>query len=59
MSDIQDDLRATAESIAADAEQLAAIETKKSKLDADDPRMIELSRESSGSHSVTLATYSA
>lgn len=46
MSDLEDDLRATADSIAADAERLAAIEEEKEGLDADDPRMVELSAES-------------
>ncbi len=46
MSDLDDDLRATADSIAADAERLAAIEIEKESLDAADPRMVELSAES-------------
>jgi hypothetical protein len=46
MAELEDDLRATAESIAADAERLAAIEEEKRVLEADDPRMIELSTES-------------
>jgi hypothetical protein len=46
MSDLHDDLRATADSIAADAERLAAIEIEKEGLDANDPRMVELSAES-------------
>jgi hypothetical protein len=46
MSELDDDLRATADSIATDAERLAAIEEEKRVLAADDPRMIELSAES-------------
>jgi hypothetical protein len=46
MSELDDDLHATADSIATDAERLAAIEEEKASLDADDPRMIELSAES-------------
>jgi hypothetical protein len=46
MSELDDDLRATADSIATDAERLAAIEEEKRVLEADDPRMIELSAES-------------
>lgn len=46
MPDLEDDLRATADDIAADATRLAAIEEEKAKLDSDDPRMVELSAES-------------
>ena len=46
MSELEEDLHATAESIAADAERLAAIEEEKRALKPDDPRMIELSTES-------------
>jgi hypothetical protein len=46
MSNLEDDLRATADSIAGDAERLAAIEEQKQGLEADDPRMVELSAES-------------
>jgi hypothetical protein len=46
MSELGDDLHATSASIAVDAERLAAIEEEKEVLDADDPRMIELSAES-------------
>jgi hypothetical protein len=45
MSDPEEDLRATAEAIADDAARLAAIEEEKAGLDADDPRMVELSVE--------------
>ena len=45
MSELEDDLRATADSIASDAERLTAIEDEKRVLAADDPRMIELSAE--------------
>lgn len=40
-----DDLRATAEDIAADAGRLEAIEAEKAELDADDPRSAELAAE--------------
>lgn len=46
MSELDDDLRATADSIAVDAERLSAIEEEKEVLKADDPRMVELSAES-------------
>lgn len=45
MSELDDDLRATADSIATDAERLAAIEEEKRVLEPDDPRMTELSAE--------------
>lgn len=40
-----DDLRATAESIARDADRLKAIEAAKLALDPDDPRVITLAEE--------------
>jgi hypothetical protein len=43
MSDREQDLRATAEDIAADASRLAAIERQKAGLEPDDPRLTELS----------------
>ena len=46
MPDLENDLRATAEDIAADAARLARIEQEKSGLDGDDPRMAELSAKS-------------
>jgi hypothetical protein len=46
MSELDDDLRATAEDIAADAAKLNRIESEKAGLEADDPRMVELSAES-------------
>ena len=46
MPDVEDDLRATADDIAADAARLAEIEEEKVGLDADDPRMVALSAES-------------
>lgn len=46
MSELDDDLRATAEDIAADAARLSRIEDQKAGLEADDPRMVELSAES-------------
>jgi hypothetical protein len=42
---LDDDLRATADDIAADATRLAAIEEEKAGLDAADPRMVALSIE--------------
>ena len=42
-SDIEGDLRATAEDIAADAAQIKAIEDEKATLDPEDPRAQELS----------------
>ena len=41
--DLQSDIQATAEDIAADSEALHGIETEKATLDADDPRLLELS----------------
>lgn len=46
MSEIENDLRATAEDIAADSARLTGIEDEKIRLDARDPRMGELSAES-------------
>lgn len=46
MSDLENDLRATAEDIAADAARLTAIEDEKARLGTDDPRLVELSAES-------------
>jgi hypothetical protein len=46
MSDLDDDLHVTAEAIGADAARIEAIEQEKATLDADDPRMVELSAES-------------
>ena len=43
MPDPQDDLRATAESIAQDAQIIERIEDEKADMDADDPRASELS----------------
>lgn len=45
VSDLENDLRATAEDIAADAARLAAIEEEKARLGSDDPRLLELSAE--------------
>ena len=45
MSELESDLRATAEDIAADATRLAEIEDEKAGLEADDPRLVELSAE--------------
>lgn len=46
MSDLERDLRATAEDIAADAARLQTIEEEKARLDPSDPRVVELSAES-------------
>ena len=46
MSELDNDLRATAEDIAADAARLAEIEDEKTRLETDDPRMLQLSAES-------------
>ena len=46
MSNIDDDLHATAEAIAHDAAALQAIEEQKTTLAADDPKVVALSAES-------------
>ena len=46
MSDLENDLRATAEDIAADAARLAGIEEEKASLATHDPRIVDLSEES-------------
>ena len=43
MSELEEDIRATADAIAEDAERLAFIEAEKATLDSADPRMLELS----------------
>ena len=48
--DLQSDIHATAEDIAADAEVLRDIEAEKATIDANDPRATELA-----AHAVTLA----
>ena len=45
MSDVDEDLHATADDIAADAGRLKAIEEEKAGLDADDPRATVLAEE--------------
>jgi hypothetical protein len=45
MDDLEQDIRATAQSIEVDADRLAAIEDEKKGLEASDPRLLELSRE--------------
>ena len=45
MPDLEGDLRATAEDIAADAAEIKAIEEVKVELDPEDPRVRELSAE--------------
>ena len=42
--ELQSDIQATAEDIAADSEILQGIETEKASLDTTDPRLLELSR---------------
>lgn len=46
MSETENDLRSTAEDIAAEAARLASIEVEKTRLDARDPRIADLSSES-------------
>lgn len=45
MSDVQDDFRSTAESIAQDAQIIERIEDEKASLDANDPRASDLSNQ--------------
>jgi hypothetical protein len=45
VTDAGDDLRATSEDVAADAERLRLIEERKQALSSDDPELIELSAE--------------
>jgi hypothetical protein len=45
MDELEDDIRATAQSIEGDADRLAAIEDEKKLLDSADPRLLELSQE--------------
>lgn len=45
MDELEQDLRATAQSIELDADRLAAIEDEKKTLESSDPRLLELSRE--------------
>jgi hypothetical protein len=45
MDDLEQDIRATAQSIEADADRLAAIEDEKKSLGSADPKLLELSRE--------------
>ena len=45
MDDVAEDLRATTESIAHDAQQLRELELEKATLDVDDPRLQDLSEE--------------
>jgi hypothetical protein len=45
VDELEEDIRATAQSIEADADRLAAIEDEKKRLKSDDPRLLELSRE--------------
>jgi hypothetical protein len=46
MTKLRDDLRATAEDLAADADRVGAIEREKKTLPPGDPKAIELARES-------------
>ena len=45
MAEEDDDLKATVETITAEAERLADVEREKATLEVDDPRMTELSAE--------------
>ena len=45
MDELEEDLRATAQSIESDADRLAAIEDEKKTLGSGDPRLLDLSRE--------------
>lgn len=45
-SELEGDLKATAEDIAADAAQIKALEEEKTELDPEDPRVQELSAKS-------------
>ncbi len=45
MSDLESDLKTTAESVRADAARLEAIEVEKLQLDPSDPEMLALSHE--------------
>jgi hypothetical protein len=45
MDDVAEDLRATTESIAHDAQRLRELELEKASLDVDDPRLQDLSEE--------------
>lgn len=45
MPDAEEDLRATAEAIQDDAEQLKQLEARKIALDPDDPLVLDLSRQ--------------
>ncbi len=45
MHELDEDVRATAQSIEADADRLAAIEAEKQTLGASDPKLLELSVE--------------
>jgi hypothetical protein len=46
VTEIGDDIKATADDIATDARRVHEIETEKSRLSPDDPRLIELANES-------------
>ena len=45
MPDAEDDLRSTSETIEDDAKRLAAMEGQKRRLQPDDPRVVDLSRQ--------------
>ncbi|MEA2518764.1 MAG: hypothetical protein QOF49_844 [Chloroflexota bacterium] len=45
MSELEEDLRATADSIATDADRLVEIEAQKAALEPSDPKVLELSIE--------------
>lgn len=46
LTDIAADIKATGDDIATDAERVREIETEKVRLQADDPRLLELANES-------------
>jgi hypothetical protein len=45
IADLESDLRATSDDLAADAERMRRIEVEKGELDLGDPRLAELSKE--------------
>jgi hypothetical protein len=47
MSDVEEDLKALSQDLAADASRVVEIEQEKATLDARDPRVLELARETS------------
>ena len=45
MSDVEEDIKALSQDLVADAERIAEIEEEKTRLDANDPRMLKLAKE--------------